>query len=148
MLITSSLPIVLNFDYKKPINKVWEALTVPAKMKNWFFEQMKDFNPQVGFKTAFPVFSGERTFTHLWKVLAVEPNKKITTQWTYTEYKGEGHVTFLLDEIDKKTTRLTLINEVIADFPTDMPEFTRDSCTAGWNYFLGERLTAYFKGLL
>lgn len=145
MLITSNPPIILEFEYNKPINDVWSAITETNKMKNWFFEQMEDFKPQVGYKTAFPVISGDRTFTHLWKVLAVEPNKKITTQWTYTEYIGEGHVTFLLDKVNEDTTKLTLINEVIADFPTDVPEFTRDSCTAGWNYFLGERLTAYLN---
>lgn len=143
MLITSNPPILLDFEYKKSINEVWEAITVPTKMKDWFFEQMEDFKAQVGFKTAFPVFSSDRTFTHLWKVLTVEPLKKITTQWTYTEYPGEGHVTFLVDKIDDTTTKLTLINEVVSDFPTNVAEFTRDSCTAGWNYFLKERLAAY-----
>jgi uncharacterized protein YndB with AHSA1/START domain len=65
MLITSNPPIILDFTYKKPINGVWAALTNSNKMKGWFFEQMEDFKPDVGFKTAFPVFSGDKTFTHL-----------------------------------------------------------------------------------
>lgn len=145
MLVTSNPPIILEFIYNKPIQEVWEAITQPEKMKNWFFEQMEDFKPEVGFETVFPLYSEDRTFTHMWKVFAVETLQKLTTEWTYSEYAGKGHVTFLVEKRNDNSTKLTLINEVMVDFPTNIPEFTRDSCIAGWNYFLKERLTTYLN---
>ena len=35
--------------------------------------------------------------------------------------------------------------EVLEDFPGDIPEFDRESCIAGWNFFLSERLREYLE---
>jgi hypothetical protein len=33
--------------------------------------------------------------------------------------------------------------EVLEDFPDDIPEFRRESCIGGWNYFINHRLKEY-----
>lgn len=43
-------------------------------------------------------------------------------------------------------TRLRLIAAGIETFPQDNPAFSRESCRAGWEYFLHERLAAFLQG--
>ena len=108
-------------------------------MRNWFFENIPDFRPVVGFQTAFPVHSDERVFTHQWKITEVTAPTSITYSWSYAEYPGAAIARFELEENDGTVT-LRLTMTVTEDFPQDVAEFERESCIGGWNYFLGERL--------
>lgn len=40
-------PLVMERTYDAPVQKVWQALTDPAKIKQWFLD-VKMFNPKVG----------------------------------------------------------------------------------------------------
>jgi len=40
---------------------------------------------------------------------------------------------------------LTLTTQITEDFDDSIPEFKRESCIGGWNYFLKERLFNYLK---
>jgi hypothetical protein len=42
-------------------------------------------------------------------------------------------------------TKLTLTARVVEDFDDSIPEFKRESCVAGWNYFIKERLSDYLE---
>ena len=111
-------------------------------MHQWYFENLPDFKAEKGFETSFPVSSEQRTFTHIWKVVEVITFEKIKLSWTYKEYSGEGFVTFQLEK--KNTgTKLTVISEGLDNFPQDIPEFQRESCEGGWNYFIKGRLKDY-----
>ena len=135
-------PIIVTETFSTPLSEVWAALTESDQMTQWYFEQIPSFRAEVGFETEFPVQSGDRTFTHRWKLTEVIPYQQFTHTWTYLEYPGHATVTFELTEVDGQTTvKLTLV--VLADFPQDIPEFQRESCIGGWNYFLGERLKGY-----
>jgi hypothetical protein len=46
---------------------------------------------------------------------------------------------------DNNLTKLTLSVEVQEDFPESIPEFKRESCIGGWNYFINNRLKEYLK---
>ena len=52
-------------------------------MKEWFFGNIPDFKPEVGFKTQFNVNVPRRDFMHLWEVTKVIPNKMIVTNWKF-----------------------------------------------------------------
>jgi uncharacterized protein YndB with AHSA1/START domain len=137
-------PVVIEQVFKNPVNKVWQAITEIGQMRQWFFENLPDFKPEIGFNTQFEVQVEDRTFTHLWKVTEVIPLKKITYNWKYKEYPGDSFVIFeLLEDNGKVNIRLT--TKVIEDFPDHIPEFLRDSCVQGWHYFIRERLTDYMK---
>ena len=43
-------PFIIEQVYDAPIGKVWQALTDKDKMKEWYFPQLKKFEPVVGFK--------------------------------------------------------------------------------------------------
>lgn len=137
-------PVVIEQVFNTSARQLWEALTNLEKMKFWFFDNMKTFVPEVGFETQFAVHVEERTFTHLWKITEVIPFKKITYNWKYEEYPGDSFVTFEIIE-EENRVRLILTMKIVEDFPDDIPEFTRESCLGGWNYFLKENLYNYFN---
>ena len=69
-------PIIVEQHFEKTMNVVWKAITEPDQMTKWFFENIPDFKPEVGFKTQFNVQSGERNFFHLWEIIDVDQGKK------------------------------------------------------------------------
>lgn len=137
-------PVIIEEIFTQPAEKVWQALTNPIQMRAWFFENIPNFEPTIGFKTAFNVNSGERNFLHLWHVLKVEPLKKIVYNWKYDGYKGDSNLMMELKETDGKTA-LTITHTVLSDFEEGIPEFSRESCIGGWTYFINQNLKDYLK---
>lgn len=137
-------PIIVEETYSASIQKVWSAITEVEQMRKWSFAMLQDFKAEVGFETQFVVVNEGRTFTHCWKVLEVIPYKKIVTQWYFSEYDGDGHVTYdLFEEGDKTKVRLTSV--VTKAYPDDIPEFKRESGVGGWNYFIKQQLKNYLE---
>jgi uncharacterized protein YndB with AHSA1/START domain len=141
-MLKNDPPIITQESFNKPISEVWKAITNCEQMKEWFFYNIPNFEAKIGFKTKFNVKSENRDFLHLWKVIDLVPNKKITTNWKYQNIKGDSNVTFGLNE-DQKGTTLTVTCEILEDFPQNIPEFKTESCQAGWNYFIKDRLKNY-----
>lgn len=135
-------PIVVEQVFNAKIREVWNAITELDQMKKWFFSNIPSFEPIVGFRTEFNIKSGERNFHHVWEITEVITGKRIKYRWSYREYKGEGLVTFELFETGKQTL-LRLTNEGLETFPGDIPEFTRESCKAGWEFFIKKNLYNY-----
>lgn len=48
-------------------------------MKQWFFENIPAFQPEIGFEIRFNVNSGEINFLHVWNITDVIPYKKSLT---------------------------------------------------------------------
>ena len=114
-------------------------------MIRWYFDNIPEFRPEVGFETTFDVQNAGRTFPHRWKVTEVMPNRKLVYNWTYDGYEGDSRVEFEVFEACHGT-RLFVRAIVTEDFPDDIPEFRRESCQAGWEYFIKDRLKAYLDG--
>lgn len=139
---TSDELIIVEETFNADIKAVWNALTEIEEMRKWYFENIPAFKPEVGFKTQFSVKSEERNFLHKWKVTEAEPIKKIKYTWEFEEYHGKSSTTFeLCPEGD--LVKLILTVDVLEDFPEGIPEFERESCIAGWNYFINDRLKEY-----
>jgi uncharacterized protein YndB with AHSA1/START domain len=102
------------------------------------------FKPEEGFETQFNIRSETRIFLHKWKVTKVIPPKKIKYEWTFEGYTGRSTTLFELFGQDN-STKLILTVEVLEDFPDDIPEFKRESCIGGWNYFINNRLKEYLS---
>ena len=135
-----SVEVIQSFD--QPLEKVWKAITEKDQMKQWFFEDIKDFKAEAGFETEFDVAFENRNFRHQWKITEVIPPVKIKYNWKYGGYAGDSFVTFELSEQNAKT-RLKLIHEVVQDFPAEEAAFSRKSMQEGWNYLIGQRLKSY-----
>ena len=137
--------IIVSQELKASREQIWKALTDKDEMRQWYFENIPDFEPVVGYTTAFPVVSGDKTFTHLWEVLEVIPQERITYSWTFSEYEGYGKVTFVIQETEEGSS-ITVINEGLETFPQDIPEFKPESCRGGWEYFVQGRLRIFLDG--
>lgn len=137
-------PIGVEQTFDVSPGELWNAITELSQMTQWFFENIESFEPKVGFETRFVVENEGRTFPHLWKITEVESYKKISYNWKYEGYAGDSFVTFELFELGEKT-KLKLVHTITKDFPPNIPEFTRESCMAGWNYFIVQRLNDYLK---
>ena len=139
---TSEPPVVVEETYRQPAEAVWRAITDVCEMRCWYFDCIPEFEARVGFKTEFTIINEGREFPHLWDVTEVEPGRKIVSGWRFQGYPGHGMVTFELEQ-QGGHARLTLTNEVLEDFPDDIPEFRRESCLAGWQFLLGQSLRDY-----
>lgn len=137
-------PIVVEQTFAASPDAVWKAITDATEMRQWFFDNIPEFEPRVGFSTQFDVDTGERVFPHAWRVTEVEPLKRIVYDWRYAGYAGDGYVTWELSAADDSTT-LRVTTTVREDFQADIPEFTREACIGGWKYFIQQRLRDYLE---
>src|SRR5680860_1689067 len=132
-------PIVVDQAFNASVDRVWSAITDSDQMKQWFFENIDSFRPEVGFETRFNVTSNGKDYLHIWKVTAVKPERKISYAWRYGGYPGNSWVTWELTS-GNDLTKLRLTHEGIESFPQDNPDFSRDNCLEGWNFFIRTRL--------
>ena len=137
-------PIVVEQTYNAPIAVVWKAITDKDQMRQWFFEPMTDFEPEVGFETEFEVQCEGQNFPHQWKVTEVVPERRIVYEWRYGGYPGDSSVTWELSET-RDGTKLKLTHKGHETFSQDNPIFSRESGEAGWGYLLHESLKAFLE---
>ena len=142
--MTNNAPVVVEQIFPVSIDIVWHAITDPDQMRQWFFEKISAFKAEVGFKTKFNVKSEGRDFMHLWTIIEVILLKKISYNWRYEGYTGNSFVHFELFD-QGVSTKLRVTAEGIETFPQDIPEFKRESCKAGWEYFIKERLKEFIE---
>jgi uncharacterized protein YndB with AHSA1/START domain len=140
---TTDKPIIVEQTFNVSLEQLWQAITDVVQMRQWFFENIPSFEPEVGFETRFNIETGERDFPHVWRISEVVPGRLISYDWRYEGYAGNQLVTFeLLNEGNQSRLRLTAT--VREDFQEGVPEFTRDACLGGWQYFIQQRLKAFF----
>ena len=139
-------PVIIEQTFHASIDKVWAAITQVNKMRQWFFNNIDSFVSEVGFKTQFNVKSGTRDFLHLWELTEIISGQKIVYNWRYGGYPGDSFVTIeLFEQIDAVKLRLT--HQGVENFPSEIPEFKRESCLEGWNFFIKNRLKEFLNGL-
>ncbi len=136
--------IVVEQSFASSPEQVWNAITERDQMVNWFFDNIPDFRPEVGFETQFDVDTGERHFLHQWKILEAVPPQKIIYDWRYQDFPGAGKVTFEILE-DSGGCRLRVTTDGIESFPQDVPEFSPEACEGGWKYFIQGCLKNYLE---
>ena len=138
------IPVIVEERINAPVESIWNAITDLETMKLWYFENIDQFKLEIGTKSKFEVNTGEWTFTHLWEVTEVLPLKLIAYNRRYVEYSGDSVVTFQLWD-ESGVTKLRLTAKFINDFPAEIPEFKRESCEAGWRYFIQQRLKNFLE---
>ena len=138
-------PVVIEKLYNASIEKLWDALTNPAQMKQWYFD-IPAFKPEVGFEFQFygEGKTGEK-FLHLCRITDAVKNKKLRHSWSYDGYEGNSFVTFeLFDEEEK--TRLKLTHEWLETFPvTATDDFAKANFQEGWTYIIGVSLKEFIE---
>ncbi len=137
-------PIIVEQTFNTSVDIVWNSITEIDKMRQWYFENIPFFKPEVGFEIRFNVQSQDRSFLHIWKVTEVVPLKMIAYNWKYENYPGDSFVKFELFE-ENKMTKLRLTHQVLEDFPDDIPEFKRESGVEGWTFFIRKSLKEFLE---
>ena len=132
-------PIIVEQIFNTSIDAVWNSITEIDQMRQWYFENIPSFKPEVGFETQFNVQSQDRNFLHMWKVTEVVPKKMITYNWKYNSYPGDSFVVFELFK-QNNLTKLRVTHQVQESFPEDIPEFSRESCIEGRTFFIRKSL--------
>lgn len=134
-------PFVVEQVYDAPIKKVWQAITRKDSMKEWYFPQLKKFEPIKGFEFEFT--NDGSPYQKKWRVTKVIDEKLLAHSWTYIGYPGYSEVTFeVIEEGDKTLLRLT--HTGLSSFPRD-PHFARHRFEDGWNWILGNKLKNFLE---
>ena len=139
---TSEAMVIVEGDINGSVTRLWHVLTDVQEMRQWFFDNIPDFKPEVGFTTEFMVDAGERQFLHQWEVTEATAPAKLAYRWTFAGYAGASQSVFELSG-DESASHLRISIPVEEDFPDDVPEFTRESCLGGWEYML-DQIQKYF----
>lgn len=134
-------PFVLEQTYNSPLEVVWDALIDENKMREWYFPQLKKFQPVAGFMFEFTDDGSH--FQKEWRVTQVVQGRKLAHSWIYKGYPGSSEVTFELFEHGAQT-RLKLTHTGLASFPDD-PHFARDRFETGWQRILGGNLKSFLE---
>jgi len=121
---------------------LWEAITKPEKMRQWFFHQIRDFKTEKAFETSFDVEFDGKKFTHLWRVSEVIPGEKIIYDWSYDGFQGKAKVSFKIYASASESS-LVLTHEIVEPFPVEEPAFSLESTKVGWEYLLSKNLKEY-----
>lgn len=54
---TTDEQVIVEHNFNTTIEQLWDTITKPEKMRQWFFDNIPDFKAEVGFETQFPVHS-------------------------------------------------------------------------------------------
>ena len=87
-------PVVVEQTYRASVDTVWNAITQVDQMRQWYFDNIPSFKPEVGFETQFNVRCEGRGFLHVWTVTKVAPPRFIECNWKYEGYPGDSFVVF------------------------------------------------------
>lgn len=134
---TKHEPFAIERHYNTPVERVWQALTDKAQMKEWYFN-ISDFEPTPGFEFTFTGENEGRLYVHRCKIIDAVPNKILKHTWTYEGYEGRSYVTFELIP-ESEGTRLRLTHEGLETL-LQLPDFKQENFAAGWTYILGTSL--------
>jgi uncharacterized protein YndB with AHSA1/START domain len=130
--------------FSVPAKKVWEAITDPEKMKEWYFN-VPMFRAVIGNEFHFMGGPPDGTqYKHLCKVTEVITEKKLSYTWKYDGYQGESTVVFELTP-ENGGTRLTLTHKGLDTFPSNIPDFDSSNFKAGWTEIIGTNLGHYLE---
>ena len=136
--------VIIERTYNVPVEQVWQAITDPDQMKQWYLP-IKDFRAEVGFETTFDHSALGRVFPHAWKVTEVVPGEKISYEWRYPGFSGNSRVTFELSP-DGDGTRLKLSHVGLESFRADQNlGLTSANFNQGWTYFIGSQLKNFVE---
>lgn len=130
------------------VERVWEALTQPEEMRNWYFN-ISNFEPIEGeifdFIVSFTDEDGEHNFRHLFKIVRVIPAEKLQHTWEYPGHSGGTSVLTWELFPREESTVVVLTHEGTETFLDEGSKyFTKESFLAGWTDIL-QRFKEYLE---
>lgn len=140
-------PIKVQQTVSTPLQDVWEALTEPAKMKEWYFE-VEGFKMEMGNIFRFYGDNKAKTFLHVCELLDFVPNQSLVHTWTHPEEsKGSSILKWQLYPIDDNNTRIELEHSGVEQFSDAGRDFARESYEFGWKGIVTIGLRNFLHGI-
>jgi len=139
--MSENLAVLSEHIYNVTIERAWRALTNKEEMRIWYFPQVEEFKPIVGFKFVFA--DDGSPYQKLWRVTHVEEGRVLSHTWDYKFLSGSSLVNFELFE-EGGRTRLKLTHTGIGSFPDDA-HFARERFVSGWETILGNNLKNHLE---
>lgn len=138
---SNSEDFVIERTYDAPVAAVWQAITEPTAIREWFMP-FENFQPEVGCDFTFTAQDHDNvSWVHLCTVKEVVTQKKIAYTWRYEGQPGDTLVTMELTP-DGQGTHIKLTHSGLDTLPK-LPAFARENFAAGWNELIGKLLKGY-----
>ena len=136
--------VVVKQRVNAPVERVWNALTDKAQMKEWYFD-IPDF--ELGVHNEFNFFEpgGENKFHHRGEILEMIPNQKFKHSWFYPEFSKEKTIVKWELKEDREGTIITLTHKGLENLGHLGKDFQKDSFEQGWNDIIGRSLKSYVE---
>jgi len=131
-------PLIIERRIKKPVDKVWEALTKPESLSRWFFE-IAEFKAELGFQFKLTGINEGVNYPSTCTIVEVEPKRLLSYTWAFDDYPGITTVIIELTASGNETL-LKLTHKGLETLPKNHPHFESDNFITGWTYVL-DRLT-------
>lgn len=140
---TNAQDFVIERTYDAPVAVVWQAITDPAAIKQWFME-FEGFVAEPGCKFRFTAEDHDNVqWLHHCVVTEVVPHQKLAYTWRYDGQPGDTLVTMeLFAEGEKTCVKLT--HAGLETLPA-IPAFARENFAAGWTELVGSSLKKYVE---
>lgn len=125
--------LIITQDFDAPIGEVWKALTDPDELKEWNV-YVEDFDFRVDSEFSYWE-SSKKEFKFTCVFRKIVPFKQFTHTWKNPDGSiGVSTVTWNLEKLGRKKTRLTLVHDGVED---------TDSYYLGWNDLINVKLVEY-----
>jgi uncharacterized protein YndB with AHSA1/START domain len=132
---------VIERTYNALVSVVWQAITDPAAIKQWFMP-FEGFCPEVGDEFTFTAEDNDHvSWVHLCTVKEVVPERKLAYTWRYEGHEGATLVTMELMPAGD-ATHIKLTHSGLDTLPK-IPALSRENFAAGWTDLIGRLLKEY-----
>jgi uncharacterized protein YndB with AHSA1/START domain len=139
-------PLVFERLLNAPVERVWQAITDPEAMKQWYFD-LPGFKAETGYSFRFTGTGKDDScnYLHLCEVTEVVEGRKLSYSWRYDGYEGNSLVSFeLFPEGDQ--TRIVLTHTGLESFRiNNNPNLDPESFSEGWGYFIHTALKDFVE---
>ena len=125
-----------------PVDKVWNALTDKAQMKEWYFD-IPDF--ELGIHKKFNFFWPDKKYHNHGEILVVIPNEKLKNTYSYPEYSKEKSIVKWELEKDGDETVVTVTHKGLENFAHLGKDFQKESFKNGWTEILEKKLKEFVE---
>jgi len=139
-------PIVINFTFNAPLEKVWRALTNEAELKKWYFP-VENYVFEVGKEFTFYESTDSKNYLHKARFLNIIPNQLIEYTWEHPSHSKGSSIVKWEVEAQGDYTKLTLTHTGTENFADAGPAFSKTNYEMGWNAIVGTMLRNYLYNI-
>jgi uncharacterized protein YndB with AHSA1/START domain len=139
---TTADRIVIEYDFAKPREQVWAALTSPGSISVWWGDNVS-LMPKVGgaFREEWKNDAG-RTVVTSGFVSRYEPPEMLELSWADDDWPNATHVALILEPLGEAKTLLRLEHRGWSGLPAEKRQPLIEKHAAGWHHHLRD-LEAY-----